>query len=61
MIGAALRDYVPIEGTRRTHAELREVYRKLGAADGLTLVESDAAHGLNRQLERRPPRSSCAL
>ena len=50
MIGAALRDYVPIEGTRRTHAELREVYRKLGAADGLTLVESDAAHGLNRQL-----------
>ena len=50
MIGAAKRDYVPIEGTRRTHEELALVYEKLGAPDQLHLVETDDTHGLNREL-----------
>ncbi len=50
LIGAAKRDYVPIEGTRRTHAELAAVYEKLGAPDQLHLVETDDTHGLNREL-----------
>ena len=50
MIGAALRDYVPIEGTRRTHAELEPVYAKLGSPGNLHLEETDAPHGLNREL-----------
>ncbi len=50
MIGAALRDYVPIEGTRRTHAELEAVYAKLGSPATLHFEETDAPHGLNREL-----------
>ena len=50
MIGAAKRDYVPIEGARRTHAELTGVYEKLGVPDQLYLVETDDTHGLNREL-----------
>ena len=50
LIGAAIRDYVPIEATRRTHAELRDVYSKLGEPGNLSLVETDDTHGLNREL-----------
>ena len=50
LIGAALRDYVPIEGTRATHAELQAVYAKLGAPGNLHMAETDATHGLNREL-----------
>ena len=50
MIGAAKRDYVPIEGARRTHDELALVYEKLDAPDHLHLVETDDTHGLNREL-----------
>ena len=50
MIGAAKRDYVPIEGARRTHAELASVYEKLAVPDQLHLVETDDAHGMNREL-----------
>ena len=50
MIGAAKRDYVPIEGARRTHAELTSVYEKLAAPEQLHLVETDDTHGLNREL-----------
>ena len=50
MIGAAKRDYVPIEGARRTHAELASVYEKLAASERLHLVETDATHGMNRDL-----------
>ena len=50
LIGSALRDYVPIAGARQTFEELREVYRKLGASDALGMAETDAAHGLNREL-----------
>ena len=50
LIGSALRDYVPIAGARRTWEELRAVYSKLGASDALGMVETDAPHGLNREL-----------
>ncbi len=50
LIGAALQDFVPIEGARRTHAELEQVYGKLGAGSDLGLVETDATHGLNQEL-----------
>ncbi len=50
MIGAAVRDYVPIAGVRRTHGELAAVYEKLGEPGNLQLAETDAGHGLNREL-----------
>lgn len=50
MIGAAIRDYIPIEGARRTHRELQAVYAKLGSPASLHLAETDATHGLNRDL-----------
>ena len=50
MIGAAIRDYVPIAAARRTHAELEAVYAKLGKPGNLHLAETDATHGLNREL-----------
>ncbi len=50
LIGAAIRDFVPIAGARRTHAELALVYEKLGAPENLGLAETDAGHGLNREL-----------
>ncbi len=56
MIGAALRDYVPIEGARRTHAELQAVYAKLGSPENLHLAETDATHGLNRELREAAAR-----
>ena len=49
-IGAALRDYVPIHGARRTHGELQAVYRKLGRPGNLHWAETDAGHGMNREL-----------
>ena len=56
MIGAALRDYVPIDGARRTHAELQAVYEKLGAQQSLHLAVTDATHGLNRELREAAAR-----
>ncbi len=50
LIGAAVRDFVPIAGARRTHAELALVYEKLGAPENLELTETDATHALNREL-----------
>lgn len=49
-IGAAVRDYVPIEGARRTHRELHHVYEALGKPENLVLAETDSEHGLNREL-----------
>ena len=56
MIGAALRDYVPIDGARRTHGELQAVYAKLGSPENLQFAETDATHGLNRELREAAAR-----
>jgi dienelactone hydrolase len=50
LIGAAIRDYVPIAGVRRTYRELQHVYRLLGVPDKLGLAETDDKHVLNREL-----------
>ncbi len=55
-IGAALRDYVPIDGARRTHEELQAVYDRLGKPENLQLFETDAEHGLNRELREAAAR-----
>ncbi len=49
-IGAAQRDYVPLDAARRTHEELQAVYGKLGKPENLQLTETDSTHGLNREL-----------
>ncbi len=49
-IGAALQDYVPIDGVRSTYRELQAVYAKLGYPENLQLCETDAPHSLNREL-----------
>ena len=50
LIGAVLRDFVPLEGTRRTYAETKPLFELAGVADHLALVESDDVHRLNRSL-----------
>jgi len=50
MIGAATRDFFPIEGTHETFAELQGLYRKLGAAEKIALVEFDHRHMYSRPL-----------
>ena len=55
-IGAALRDYVPIDGARRTHEELQAVYESLGKPENLQLFETDSEHGLNRELREAAAR-----
>ncbi len=44
-IGAAIRDFFPIEGAREAHAELETVYAALGAPDAVEIVEVDEQHG----------------
>lgn len=50
LIGASVRDSIPIDGVRRTHEELQHVYRKLDAAANLQLVVSDTADQLSQEL-----------
>ncbi len=50
LIGAAIRDFIPIDSARRTHSELLPVYEKLGASKDLQLAETDSTHGLNQEL-----------
>lgn len=50
LIGAATRDFFPIEGTRRTFAELRVLYNKLGVPERLKMVEFDHLHMYSQPL-----------
>ena len=50
MIGAAIRDYVPIAAARSTYQEVDKAYRLLNASEKLVLQETDDTHGLNREL-----------
>ncbi|NUP98634.1 MAG: acetylxylan esterase, partial [Armatimonadetes bacterium] len=49
-IGAALRDFFPIDGTRRTTADLQRVYEVLGAGDKMTIATTDNVHGWDKTL-----------
>ena len=50
LIGAATRDFFPIEGTHQTFSELQRLYRKLGVPDHIKLVEFDHRHMYSQPL-----------
>ncbi|MGA2630450.1 MAG: acetylxylan esterase [Terriglobia bacterium] len=50
MIGAALRDFFPIEGTRATFKESQELYRKLGVPERIKMVAFDHQHMYSQPL-----------
>ncbi len=50
MIGAALRDFFPIEGTRQTYSELQKVYGQLGVPERLKMVAFDHEHQYSQPL-----------
>jgi cephalosporin-C deacetylase-like acetyl esterase len=52
LVGAAVRDFFPIEGARETFAEAKHLYEVAGAADRLAKAEADAEHGLSRTLRQ---------
>ncbi len=49
-IGAATRDFFPIEGTRATFAELQALYQKLGVPEKIKMVEFDHRHMYSQSL-----------
>lgn len=49
-IGAASRDFFPIEGTRRAFAELKRMYAILGVEEAADLFVSDGEHGYSQPL-----------
>ncbi|MBM4040743.1 MAG: hypothetical protein FJ290_19745 [Planctomycetes bacterium] len=49
-IGAASRDYFPIEGTRRAFDELRRMYALLGVEEAADLFVADGEHGYSQPL-----------
>jgi len=49
-IGAATRDFFPIEGTRETYSELQGLYQKLGVPERLRMVEFDHHHMYSQPL-----------
>jgi dienelactone hydrolase len=50
LIGAVLRDFVPLDGTRRTYEETRHIYDMLGEPGRFGKVESDNEHKLDQNL-----------
>ncbi|MBT3269755.1 hypothetical protein HN371_21600 [Candidatus Poribacteria bacterium] len=44
-IGAAIRDFFPIEGAREAHKELERAYAAVDAPDAVEIVEVDEQHG----------------
>jgi hypothetical protein len=50
LIGAVLRDFVPLDGTRRTYDETRHIYDMLGESGRFGKIESDNEHKLDQNL-----------
>jgi cephalosporin-C deacetylase-like acetyl esterase len=50
LIGAARRDFFPIEGTRQTFAEVQSLYKKLGDPERIKMVEFDHRHMYSQPL-----------
>jgi cephalosporin-C deacetylase-like acetyl esterase len=50
LIGAAARDFFPIEGTRRTFAEIQSLYQKLSVPERIKMVEFDHRHMYSQPL-----------
>ncbi|GIX06347.1 MAG: xylan esterase [Candidatus Poribacteria bacterium] len=49
-IGAAIEDFFPIAGTRRTFLRLRRLYEALGAPEAIELIEGPHGHGFSQFL-----------
>ena len=56
MIGAAIRDYVPIQGARATYRAVSKAYALVQANEKATLAETDDVHGLNKDLREATAR-----
>jgi cephalosporin-C deacetylase-like acetyl esterase len=52
LLAAAQYDFFPIEGTRESFAEARNLYQVAGAADRLALAEAAEKHGLSLPLRQ---------
>jgi cephalosporin-C deacetylase-like acetyl esterase len=50
MIGSAMHDFFPIEGTRKTFAEAQLIYKKLGVPDHIKMVAFDHKHMYSQPL-----------
>jgi cephalosporin-C deacetylase-like acetyl esterase len=50
LIGVALRDYVPLDGARRTYEETRKAFEIAGVPDNLGKAETDNEHKLDKNL-----------
>ena len=50
LIGAVLRDFVPLAGTRRTFDEVRPLFEVAGVPENVAKVESDNEHLLDQNL-----------
>ena len=50
LIGAAIKDFFPIEGTRTTFAELRQVYARAGVPERVDMVAFDHPHMYSQPL-----------
>lgn len=50
LIGAAIRDFFPIEGTRETFAELQGLYRTLGVPERIQMAAFDHEHMYSQPL-----------
>lgn len=49
-LGAAIRDFFPIEGARESFAEAKALFEAAGAGDRIEKVEADERHGLSLPL-----------
>jgi len=50
LIGSAVRDFFPIEGTRQTFTEVQSLYEKLGVPERIKMVEFDHRHMYSQPL-----------
>jgi len=50
LIGAATRDFFPIEGTHQTFAEIQSLYKKLGVPERIKMAEFDHRHMYSQPL-----------
>jgi cephalosporin-C deacetylase-like acetyl esterase len=50
LLGAAIRDFFPIEGTRTTFAEAQQVYKNLNVPNHIKMVEFDHRHMYSQPL-----------
>jgi cephalosporin-C deacetylase-like acetyl esterase len=50
LVGAATRDFFPVEGTRKTFSQLEQIYKTLGVPEKVKMVEFDHEHKYSQPL-----------